>query len=71
VKTRFQAFAFKCNLYRYTEDEPGGGTLTEMPFGTVFFGDTMKKTCVVYNNGPVPVEFWVKVGAVQLNPVNP
>jgi len=45
------------------KDEPGGGALTEMPFGTVYYGDTMRKTCIVYNNGPTPVEFWVKGGA--------
>lgn len=45
------------------KDEPGGGTLTEMPFGTVFFGDTVKKSCIVYNNGPTPVEFWIKANA--------
>jgi hypothetical protein len=50
-------FAFKFKLRRY---------VTEMPFGTVYYGDTMRQTCIVYNNGPMPVEFWVKGGT--LNP---
>ena len=44
-------------------DEPGGGALSEMPFGTMYFGDTLTRSCVVYNNGPTPVDFWVKAGA--------
>jgi hypothetical protein len=30
VKTRFQAFAFECNLYRYDEDGDGRVTFDEL-----------------------------------------